>query len=102
MSTIKRAFGSEPSLKEVLKSQIPIKQAELKELKSKYGDKSLGSVTVDQCIGGGRDVKCMFYETSLLDANEGIRFRNYTIPECQKLLPSYKSGGEPIPEGLVW
>lgn len=47
-----------------------MKQAELKELKAKYGDKSLGEVTVDQCIGGGRDVKCMFYETSLLDANE--------------------------------
>ncbi len=28
-------------------------------------------------------VKSMVYETSVLDAEEGIRFRNYTIPECQ-------------------
>jgi citrate synthase len=86
----------------VLKAQVPVKQGEMKELKAKYGDKSLGTVTVDQCIGGGRDVKCMFYETSLLDANEGIRFRGYTIPECQKLLPAYQAGGEPLPEGLIW
>lgn len=25
-----------------------------------------------------------------------------TIPECQKLLPAYKAGGEPLPEGLIW
>lgn len=57
-------------IKEILKGQIPAKQAALKKLKEKYGNKSLGEVTVDQCIGGGRDVKCMYYETSLLDANE--------------------------------
>ena len=58
------------SLKEVLAAQIPGKQEALKKLKKEYGDKSLGEVTVDQCIGGGRDVKCMYYETSLLDAQE--------------------------------
>ena len=61
-------------------AQIPKKQAALKELKEKYGDKVLGEVTVEQCIGGGRDVKSLYYETSLLDSEEGIRFRGYTIP----------------------
>ena len=40
----------------------------------------------------------------LLDADEGIRFRGYTIPECQQLLPSYSGTpgtGEPLPEGLI-
>ena len=58
------------SLKEVLAAQIPKKQEELKKLKKDYGNLSLGEVTVDQAIGGGRDVKCMYYETSLLDAQE--------------------------------
>jgi citrate synthase len=57
-------------LKEILAAQIPGKQAELKELKTKYGGVSLGEVTVDQCIGGGRGVKMMLWETSLLDAEE--------------------------------
>jgi citrate synthase len=48
----------------------------------------------------------MIWETSLLDAEEGIRFRGYTIPELQTLLPDYKGGCsdkyEPLPEGLLW
>ncbi len=64
----------------------------------------LGDVTVDAAIGGARGVKCMLWETSLLDAEEGIRFRGHTIPDLQKLLPTYagKKGGEPLPEGLLW
>lgn len=71
------------TLKEVLEAQVPEKQASLLALKKEHGDKVLGEVTVDQCIGGARGVKCMLWETSNLDAEEGIRFRGYTIPECQ-------------------
>merc|ERR1712154_43112 len=41
-------------------------------------------------------------ETSVLDPAEGIRFRGYTIPECQELLPKAPGGQEPLPEGLFW
>jgi citrate synthase len=93
------------SLKEILRDQIPAKQAAMKKLKADYGHMSLGEVTVDQCIGGGRDVKSMYYETSLLDAQEGIRFRGYSIPELQGKLPTFKGPagqGEPLPEALMW
>jgi citrate synthase len=96
---------SEPTLKEILAAQIPKKQAALKELKEKYGNKVLGEVTVEQCIGGGRDVKSLYYETSLLDSEEGIRFRGYSIPELEEILPSAKgdpSKGVPLPESLIW
>jgi citrate synthase len=33
---------------------------------------------------------------------QGIRFRGYTIPEIQKLLPKAPGGSEPLPEGLFW
>ena len=97
-----RTFASSCELKDVLTAQIPVKQAALKDLKTKYGGNSLGEVTVDQCIGGGRGVKMMLWETSLLDAEEGIRFRGYTIPELQAALPTAVEGGEPQPEGLLW
>mmetsp|Transcript_5151 Transcript_5151/g.7887 ORF Transcript_5151/g.7887 Transcript_5151/m.7887 type:complete len:463 (-) Transcript_5151:228-1616(-) len=100
----RRSFSAK-SLKETLRDQIPAKQEALKKLKAEYGSKSLGEVTVDQCIGGGRDVKCMYYETSLLDAQEGIRFRGYSIPELQQKLPTFKGpagDGEPLPEALLW
>ena len=41
-------------------------------------------------------------ETSLLDPEEGIRFRGYSIPECQKLLPKAEGGEEPLPEGIFY
>ncbi len=89
-------------LKEVFASKIPEAIEEVKEVRSKYGDEILGTCTVTQAYGGMRSVKAMTYETSLLDAEEGIRFRGYTIPECQDLLPAAIPGGEPLPESLFW
>jgi citrate synthase len=37
--------------------------------------------------GGMRGIKGLVTETSVLDPNEGIRFRGYSIPECQDKLP---------------
>jgi len=105
LANVARKQLSSKSLKDTLKDQIPAKQEALKKLKKTYGDMSLGEVTVDQCIGGGRDVMCMYYETSLLDAQEGIRFRGFTIPELQQKLPTFKGPagqGEPVPEALIW
>ena len=93
------------SLKDVLRDQIPLKQEAMKLLKKEYGHRSLGEVTVDQCIGGSRDVKCMYYETSLLDSQEGIRIRGFSLPELQAKLPTFKGpagDGEPVPEALIW
>ena len=47
-------------------------------------------------------MKGLVTETSVLDPEEGIRFRGYSIPECQKLLPRAPGGEEPLPEGLFW
>ena len=44
----------------------------------------------------------IIWETSVLDKNEGIRFRGFTLPECQKMLPKAAGGNEPLPEGLFW
>ena len=52
--------------------------------------------------GGMRGIKGLVTETSVLDPDEGIRFRGYSIPECQKMLPKAKGGNEPLPEGLFW
>ena len=42
-------------------------------------------------------MKGLVTETSVLDADEGIRFRGYTIPECQELLPKAPGGKLMIP-----
>lgn len=49
--------------------------------------------------GGARGIKSLVWEGSVLDAEEGIRFRGKTIPECQEVLPKAPGGKEPLPEG---
>ena len=55
-----------------------------------------------QAYGGMRGITGLVTETSLLDPEEGIRFRGYSIPECQDKLPKAAGGKEPLPEGLFW
>jgi citrate synthase len=46
---------------------------------------------------------CAFIDSDInIPADEGIRFRGKTIPECQDLLPKAPGGSEPLPEGLFW
>jgi citrate synthase len=60
----------------------------------------IGEVTLSQVYQGMRGITGLVTETSLLDANEGIRFRGYSIPELREKLPKAQGGTEPLPEGL--
>ncbi len=75
---------------------------EIKELLNEHGKKKVDDVVLDQVYGGMRDITCMIWEPSLLDAEEGIRFRGYSIPELREKLPRAPKGKEPLPEGLFW
>ncbi|MBC7868447.1 MAG: citrate (Si)-synthase, partial [Gloeobacteraceae cyanobacterium ES-bin-316] len=74
--------------------------AEIKEMLKEHGNKTIGEVTLNQVYQGMRGITGLVTETSLLDAQEGIRFRGYTIPELQEKLPKASNGSEPLPEGL--
>ncbi|MTB53679.1 citrate (Si)-synthase [Lewinella sp. W8] len=74
---------------------------ELRAINKEHGETKLDEVVLRQITGGARGIKMMLWETSQLDAQEGIRFRGYSIPEIKKLLPSGPQG-EPKPEGLFW
>jgi len=89
-------------LKDVLEKLIPEKQKEIVEFRKRKGSAKVGETTVDMMYGGMRGIRALVTETSVLDADEGIRFRGYTIPECQELLPKASGGAEPLPEGLFW
>ena len=76
--------------------------AEIKELLKEHGNKVIGEVTLSQVYQGMRGITGLVTETSLLDAQEGIRFRGYSIPELQAKLPKAPGGSEPLPEGLFY
>lgn len=75
---------------------------EIKSIIEKHGDKVLDNVTVSQAYQGMRGIPGLITETSLLDSNEGIRFRGFSIPELREKLPKAPDGNEPLPEGLFY
>merc|ERR1712142_1192584 len=101
VASVRNASDS-TDLKAVFAEKYPQHAEEVKAFRRSHGDKKVGELTVDMMYGGMRGMKGLVTETSVLDPEEGIRFRGYTIPECQELLPKAPGGEEPLPEGLFW
>jgi citrate synthase len=89
-------------IKERFRQKAEVANAELKVLLKENGNRKIGEVTLSQAYQGMRGITGLVTETSLLDSEEGIRFRGYTIPELQVKLPKAPKGDEPLPEGLFY
>ncbi|MFT3911132.1 MAG: citrate (Si)-synthase, eukaryotic [Ferruginibacter sp.] len=89
-------------IKDRFKEKADSTSAEIKEIIKAHGEKKIGEVTLSQVYQGMRGMTGLVTETSLLDAQDGIRFRGYSIPELRDKLPKYANGSEPLPEGLFY
>lgn len=90
----------DPLKEKFLKKSVSVKK-DIKKILAEHGGKKVSDVSLSQVFGGARGVIMMFWETSLLDAETGIQFRGYSIPQLRKKLPT-GTGDEPLPEGLFW
>ncbi len=89
-------------VKDRFKAKADAANADIKNLLKDHGTKKIGEVTLAQIYQGMRGITGLVSETSLLDAQEGIRFRGYTIPDLQQKLTKAPDGDEPLPEGLFY
>lgn len=89
-------------VKDTFKAKADQQQIEIKSLIEKHGNTVLDQVTIAQAYQGMRGIPGLITETSLLDSNEGIRFRGFSIPELREKLPKIEGGNEPLPEGLFY
>jgi citrate synthase len=89
-------------IKEKFKVKADELNAEVKDLVKNHGNRKIEDVTLAQVYQGMRGITGLVTETSLLDANEGIRFRGYSIPELREKMPKAPNGAEPLPEGLFY
>ncbi|MES2689372.1 MAG: citrate (Si)-synthase, eukaryotic [Bacteroidota bacterium] len=78
------------------------KAAEIKEFLKANAEAPMGSYNLDSVVSGMKGMIGLLTETSLLDAEEGIRFRGYSIPELREKLPRLEGTTEPLPEGLFY
>ena len=89
-------------VKDAFRAKADEQAKEIKNIIAQHGEKVLDKVTVAQAYQGMRGIPGLITETSLLDSNEGIRFRGYSIPELREKLPHAEGGSEPLPEGLFY
>jgi citrate synthase len=90
-------------IKEKFAGKIEGSIREVREFLGAHGDEKMGEITVRQLYSGMRGMPALIYETSKLDPAEGIRFRGYSIPELNEVLPKYPpEGKQPLPEGIFY
>ena len=89
-------------IKDKFKAKADIVAAEVKDIVKEHGDRIIGDVRLSQIYQGMRGITGLVTETSLLDSQDGIRFRGYSIPELKEKLPRAEGGSEPLPEGLFY
>ena len=73
-------------LKDRLRDLIQEKRKRISRLRDESGDTVVAKVTVEQLLGGARDIRSLVYETSLLD-KEGILLRGWSVFELREKLP---------------
>ena len=98
---INRKFSA-AILKEKMAGIIATRQQETLAFKKANANAVIGEVTIGQVMGGMRGLPAMHYETSKLDAQDGIFYRGHSLWDIQKNSPATIPGGEPIPEGVLW
>ena len=90
------------NLREKFEEKIHDSRQRVKTLVTEYGDKIVGEISLRQIYSGMRGMLSMVTETSKLDPNEGIRFRGYSLPEIQDVLPRAAGSNQPLPEGMFY
>lgn len=83
-----RKMATDASLLEVMTCKISEEHERIKAFRKKFGSFKMGETTIDMMYGGMRGMSALITETSVLDPEEGIRFRGLSIPECQEQLPT--------------
>jgi len=90
------------TLKETLFKKIEEHRPRTTRLVKEFGNTKVQEITIEQVIGGARDVKCLVTDISYLDPQEGIRFRGKNIPETMECLPKVPGRDYPYVEGFFW
>lgn len=103
MSTTSRASKKiHKTLFKRLQDLVPEKQSLIAKIRKDHGEKVIQKIKVNQVLGGMRGMTGLIYETSKLDAFEGIRYRDKTLRDIMAHCPKAEGCGAPLPESALW
>lgn len=89
-------------MKERLVDLVPSVQESFNKFRKENDKKVIDQVTVGQLLGGMRDIKSLYHEPSLLDKNDGIRFRKIKCIDAIQKLTFPEISSQPLPEAIFW
>jgi citrate synthase len=89
-------------LHEKISAQLPAWRERIKNLVKEHAAVVVDTVTIEEVVGGMRDIKALLTDISSVDAGEGIRFRGLSIPEALKALPKGRGAKLPLVGGLYY
>jgi citrate synthase len=89
-------------LQEKISETLPASRERIKTLVKEHADVVVDTVTIEEVVGGMRDIKSLLTDISSVDPGEGIRFRGLTINETLKVLPKARGGKMPMVGGLYY
>ncbi|KAL8442135.1 hypothetical protein Emag_006617 [Eimeria magna] len=92
------------ALQEQLAAAAAEKQQRLQRIKTEFGSLEIGAVTPQKIIGGMRGLTALLTETSVLEAESGLRLHGVTLRDLlQRELPKLSEAHEyPPVEALLW
>ena len=89
-------------LEDRIEANVTIWQERMNRLIKEHGNFEISSVTVAQICSGIRGVPIQISDISFVDPMNGIRFRDYTIPEVLSLLPIQQDSIYPLTGGIYY
>lgn len=89
-------------LEDRIEANVTIWQERMNRLIKEHGNFEISPVTVAQICSGIRGVPIQISDISFVDPMNGIRFRDYTIPEVLNLLPIREDCIYPFTGGVYY
>jgi citrate synthase len=78
------------------------KTPDFMKLRKEKGQVKIADVTVETAMLGMKATPLMVCETSMLDPKVGVKYRGYTLKECNEKLPKWGSSKIGLPEASYW
>jgi citrate synthase len=89
-------------LQDTIQALAKKKTPEFVKLRKERGQNVIGQVTVEAAMLGMKATPLMVCETSMLDPKVGVKYRGYTLKECNEKLPKWGSSKIGLPEAAYW
>mmetsp|Transcript_58120 Transcript_58120/g.109533 ORF Transcript_58120/g.109533 Transcript_58120/m.109533 type:complete len:459 (-) Transcript_58120:70-1446(-) len=101
----RRAFGTSAIVTTLQAKVLALgdkKKPQFMSLRKEKGDKKIGEVNINSALLGAKGTPIIVSETSMLDPELGIKYRGFTLEECNNKLPKAPGSSVGLPEAAWW